>query len=279
VSERSLAEIKADLLADLARRAPDLSLEETDPPVKVLEAAAYRELVWREALNAAAAQAFPLFARGANLDHALALFARRKEGESDEEFRERALSAPDATSTAGSRAGYLAQARKARARFRSVGATSPELNTVVVTVLGLEGEGETPPEVLQAVEEALSEEDARPLTDKIVVRSAIIIPYRVSASIIVFRGADPQAALERSRADVRAYVDSRHALGADVAYSALSKALHGEQVVRVEDLRIERLDGENRVFVADSRLSVRRTEASYCREVVVTAAIEDEGDE
>ena len=79
--------IRAQHLADLAARYPDaaavLALE-SEPLVKLVEAHAYRELLYRQRVNTAARSQLLAFATGTDLDHKGAFFnVPRLAGESD----------------------------------------------------------------------------------------------------------------------------------------------------------------------------------------------------
>ncbi|PJN94872.1 baseplate assembly protein, partial [Amaricoccus sp. HAR-UPW-R2A-40] len=71
--ETILGAMKADLIARAPDLAPALALE-SEPAVKILEVAAYRELLLRARINDAARAVMIATATGADLDHLAALF-------------------------------------------------------------------------------------------------------------------------------------------------------------------------------------------------------------
>ena len=56
---------------------------------------------------------------------------------------------------------------------------------VLISVLGVEGNGQAPEAVLQE-RLALNAEDVRPVADRVTVRSAGIVPYQVKAQLTCF---------------------------------------------------------------------------------------------
>ncbi|WP_232343281.1 hypothetical protein [Novosphingopyxis sp. YJ-S2-01] len=110
VREIDYETILTEMLADLRARFPDFSaLVESDPAYKVLEVAAYREMVNRQKGNDAALAVMIAYAAGADLDNLAALFGVQRltiveaddekgigqQLESDDNLRERVLLAPD----------------------------------------------------------------------------------------------------------------------------------------------------------------------------------------
>ena len=79
----------AELAADFRERFPDFdALVESDPAIKLMEAFAYREVLLRARVNAAAKACMLAYAAGADLDNIAANFGvQRKEGESDADLR------------------------------------------------------------------------------------------------------------------------------------------------------------------------------------------------
>ncbi|STM65051.1 Baseplate assembly protein GpJ [Escherichia coli] len=78
-------------------------------------------------------------------------------------------------------------ARSADGRVADASATSPAPAEVVLTVLSREGDGTAEKDLLDVVEKALNSENVRPVADRLTVRSAEIIPYRVEATFFSIR--------------------------------------------------------------------------------------------
>lgn len=99
--------------------------------------------------------------------------------ESDESYAERLRLAPSAWSSAGSRKAYIYHARSASSAIVDVVVLSPNPGEVKIYVI-LEN-GELPSsEVLSVVEEHLSAETVRPLTDEVEVLAPITHEYAIN---------------------------------------------------------------------------------------------------
>lgn len=84
-------EIFSRMKEELVRRNASFSaLTESDPAIKILEVAAWRELLLRQRINDAAQANLLAFARGNDLDHLAEFYGvLRKESENDESLRKR----------------------------------------------------------------------------------------------------------------------------------------------------------------------------------------------
>lgn len=219
---------KANILADW-----DPS-RESDTVVKLLQESAYREMILRGRINDAARAVLLAFATGGNLEH-LAAFYRvtRLPGELDDRLRRRAQMALEGFTTAGPRKAYIFHALSADVRVKDVAVTKPAPGDIMITILSAEGDGTASPELLAIVAAALNDEEIRPLNDTVLLQSAAVIHYDISATLHLFAGPGEEAVLAAARQDVRAYADACHALGAMVAHSGLDAALHKVGVKKV----------------------------------------------
>ncbi|STC70720.1 Baseplate assembly protein GpJ [Escherichia coli] len=84
------------------------------------------------------------------------------------------------------------------------------------------------------VENALNSENVRPVADRLTVRSAEIIPYRVEATIFLYPGPEAEPVMAAAKASLQKYIASQTRLGRDIRRSAIFAALHVEGVQRVE---------------------------------------------
>jgi phage-related baseplate assembly protein len=240
----------AEMVADLKARDPAFtSIVESDPAYKVLEVAAYRELLLRARINDACRAVMIASATGADLDQLAALFGVTRKTitpanpdaippveavmESDADLRARVILAPESLSTAGPAGAYRFHALRV-ADVRDVSVESPEPGDVVVSVLSRTGDGTAPAGTLAAVSAILNHEDVRPLTDNVTVQSAEIVPYSIEADIYTYAGPDPDVVMQNASARASAYVAQMHALGNDITLSGLHAALHVPGVQRVE---------------------------------------------
>ena len=240
--------ILAAMLAELLVLDPTLdALGESDPATKLLQVAAYRELVIRQRVNEAARAVMVAYAAGADLDQLAAVFgvvrlelapADDEAGtpavmESDEDLRRRVLLAPDSYSVAGPRSAYVFHALSADPQVLDASATSPAPGEVVVSVLSRTGDGTPAPEVLAAVEAAVNGDTVRPLTDQVTVQAAGLVPFDVSAELTLYAGPDSQLILETAVGALEAFLANARRLARDVPRSALIAALHVAGVQRV----------------------------------------------
>lgn len=219
--------ILAEIAADYVRRYPEFSAYvESEPALKLLETAAYREMVVRWRINEAAKSVMAAFAKGANLDHLVALAGvRRMEGESDERLLRRYLLSLEALSVAGPRGAYEFHALSADARVVSAHVTTPNPGDIRIVVVGGDDPDGLPDAALIAkIVAALSDELVRPLSDTVEVLAARNVCYQVAVTVHVEQGPDRELVRAAAEREVRAYLLSRHLVGAAVHKSAITGA-------------------------------------------------------
>lgn len=252
--ETLLAERKAEFVAlhpkdeqEAVMRTLEL---ESEPVTKLLQENAYRELLLRQRINEAAQAVMVAYAMGGDLDHLAANYNVKRLTvtpadddavppvaavmESDEALRLRVPAAFEGLSVAGPTAAYEFHARSADGRVADASATSPAPAEVVLTVLSREGDGTAEKDLLDVVEKALNSENVRPVADRLTVRSAEIIPYRVEATIFLYPGPEAEPVMAAAKASLQRYIASQTRLGRDIRRSAIFAALHVEGVQRVE---------------------------------------------
>ena len=267
IGQLDFAAILSALRADMLARHPDFSAAvESDPVQKLLEVAAYRELMLRAEFNERARGCMIAFAKGADLDQLGALLgAQRLEitpadeylglpavMESDEDFRRRVVLSPEGFSVAGPEGAYISHALAADGDVLDASATSPEPGEVVVTVLSRIGDGTASPELLALVDAAVSAEDVRPLTDMVTVQGAEIVEFDIDADIETFAGPDSAIVMAEARRQIEGYITRSRKLGRDIVRSAIIGALHVEGVSRV----VLNAPAEDEIL--------DRTQAAYC---------------
>ncbi|RML96676.1 Baseplate assembly protein J [Pseudomonas amygdali pv. eriobotryae] len=102
-------------------------------------------------------------------------------------------------------------------------------------MLALEGSGEASADLLETVRLNLSDEDVRPLGDRLTVQSAEILPYRIKAVVhMVGSGPETEATLTECKSRLQAWINPRRRLGLEVARSGLDAQLHISGVSRVD---------------------------------------------
>lgn len=223
---------------------------ESEPLTLLLQENAYRELLWRQRVNEAARAVMLAYSRDRDLDRLVANVNVRRltidpgdpdaippvppTHESDRDLRLRAQRAFEGLSVAGPRAAYEFHALSADGRVADATATSPAPAEALVTLLSTEGDGTADRALIDTVDAALSAEDIRPVGDRLTVRSATIVPYRVEAALFVYPGPEQAPILDAARAALTAYVTAQRRIGRDIRLSAIHAALHVEGVQRVE---------------------------------------------
>ncbi|HAV1620243.1 TPA: baseplate assembly protein [Enterobacter hormaechei subsp. steigerwaltii] len=252
--ETLLAERKAAFVAlypadEQAAVARTLALE-SEPITKQLQESTYREVLLRQRINEAAQAVMVAYALGGDLDQLAANYNVNRLTvtpadndavppvaavmESDDALRLRVPAAFEGLSVAGPTAAYEFHARSADGRVADASATSPAPADVVLTVLSREGDGTADNDLLAVVEKALNSESVRPVADRLTVRSAEIIPYRVEATIFLYPGPEAEPVMAAAKASLQRYIASQTRLGRDIRRSALYAVLHVEGVQRVE---------------------------------------------
>lgn len=224
---------------------------ESEPLTKLLEENVYRETIWRQRVNEAATANLIAFAKGSDLENLAANYNVKRLViqaanptatppvpqlmETDDSLRERTQMAWEGLSTAGPRNSYIFHARAADGRVADATAESPSPAVVVVTVQGMLADGAAEPEVLAEVKTYLSDDDLRPVGDRLTVQAAQILRYPIKAKLyLLTSGPETEPARAAAEQRLRAYVHQRRRLGMEVSESAIHAALHVEGVRKVE---------------------------------------------
>lgn len=269
--------ILSAMLADLRARDPAFTaLVESDPAYKILEVAAYRELLIRQRVNDASKAVMLAFAAGADLDQIGANFSVQRlvldpgdpaavppvppTYESDTDFRARIQLSPEGYTTAGSEGSYVFHGLGADADVKDIQAVSPNPGDVTVYVLSRTGDGEAAPELLDAVAATLNAERVRPMTDQVTVLSASIVDYVITAELVLYPGPAAEVVRQAAEDAVTAYAEAQRRIGYDVTLSGLYAALHQPGVQSVT------------LAAPTASLVIGDGEASHCTAITVTVA-------
>jgi phage-related baseplate assembly protein len=223
---------------------------ESEPLTKLLQENAYREMLLRQRVNEASLANMLAKAKGKDLDQLagnvnverLVVTPGNSSAvppivavmESDDSLRERAQMAWEGLSTAGPRNSYILHARSADGRVADATAESPSPAVVVVTVQGLVGDGSVDQTLLNVVRNYLSDEDRRPVADRLTVQSATVLPYQVDAVLyLATTGPEAEPIRETAQARLVTFISQRRRLGVEISESAIHAALHVEGVRKV----------------------------------------------
>ncbi len=264
-----------EMLSKLQELMPDYQLLESDPAIKVLEIAAYRETLLRQRVNDGVRAVMLAYATGANLDQIAATHNVERlvvepgnpdaippippVYESDEALRRRVQLSFEGRSTAGPAGGYIFHALGADSRVLDASVHSPTPGDVYVTVLSSEGDGTPSEELTEIVRATLSSDDIRPLTDRVIVTAATVKPYSIDATLTYYPGPDPAVVYQTAMKSINSFIERNRRLGRDITLSGVISALHVEGVYKV-DLASPALD-----VVVDVH------EASFCQSLSVVS--------
>ena len=176
------------LLRDFQVRYPQYSaLLASDPAIKLIEVAAYRELLLRARINEAARANLLAFAVGHDLEHLGAFYGvSRLPQEQDEPLRRRIRARIMGFANAGGAAHYRYWALSASPEVADVAVDSPGPGRVRISVLPT-GHSDTVPEaLLDTVRATVLRDDVRVLTDTVEVVPVSLVPVTVSAQIWLY---------------------------------------------------------------------------------------------
>ncbi|MFZ2307532.1 MAG: baseplate J/gp47 family protein [Rhodoferax sp.] len=221
---------RSDLLARYPAAESVIDLE-SEPLVKLVEAHAYRELLYRARVNDAARAYLLAYATGADLDHKGAFYGLgRMIGESDERFRKRIQLRVAALAGNGTRDHYELVAMSTSANVHDAIAVQPEPGRVQV-LLWLVDVAQASL-TLPAVLAALNADDARPLGVPVSVALAQPKAINVTAHIRREAGAPVNLAAQL-QASLPTALSGYARLGRAVPRSWITTRLHVEGVASV----------------------------------------------
>lgn len=278
--ETILAERKAYLISlypadQQASITATLALE-SEPITKLLQENAYRELILRQRINDAAVANMLAWAKGSDLDNLVANWNVQRLiiqpgdptatppvpeiKEDDEALILRALLAWDGLSVAGPTRAYEYFALSADGKVADAKGSSPAPAEALITILSTEGDGTANAALIAKVTQALSQEDRRPVADRLTVQSAGIINYTITAKLhIDSQGAEADVVLQAAREQLAAFINPRRRIGVEVPRSAIDAALHVQGVRKV-------------VLTGWADITPSSTQAAYCTGFTVVRA-------
>lgn len=227
--------IFSELKADFISRYPGFTAAlESEPVMKLLEVAAYREVLLRNRINDAARANLLAFATGSDLDHLAAFYGViRLSAEDDTALRLRTRQRIVGFANAGGAAHYRYWALSAAPEVADVEVDSPEPGRVRISVLAKGSATTVAQSVLEAVKTLVLRDDIRVLTDTISVVAAELLPISVSANIWLLPDA-PSETLDAIKAAFLAALADQAGLGWDLTLSWIIGQLHRPGVHRVD---------------------------------------------
>lgn len=245
---------------------------DSDPAAKLLQVAAYRELLMRQRVNDACLANTLAYAGGADLEHYVAaerirrsLIAAADPGagteaiyEEDEPLRRRAQLAAEGYSCAGPTGAYEFFAFSASPDVKDVSVQTLEDSTVLVSVLSMTGRGEASAGLIATVNAVLNGRYTRPATDKVTVQSGVPVSYELRPHLTIQRGPDPALVVAEAEKSAQEFVLRMHTLGRRVNASALHAALTVPGVDNVD------------LGALNAGFAVQAHEAPFCDGVYIT---------
>lgn len=249
---------------------------ESEPLNIIAQVIAYREMMLRQVINDGAAACMLSHAVASDLDNLAANNNTKRlvvteatdttdaEMESDSKLRLRAQAAFEGLSVAGPTAAYEYFARSASGKVADAKASSPAPAEVIVSVLSSEGDGTASQELIATVNAALSDENIRPVGDRLTVQSAEIINYEISATLYFYPGPESEPIADAAEKALQVWLADQGNIGRDVALSAIMAALHVQGVQRVE------------IHSPDRNIVISDTQAARCTAVTITRGGTDE---
>ncbi|WP_265024141.1 MULTISPECIES: baseplate assembly protein [unclassified Wolbachia] len=186
-------EILSRMREELVKRdASFTALVESDPAMKVLEVAAWQELLLRERINEAVKSNLLKFATGEDLDNLAEFYGvERQKEEEDERFRKRIKAKIAGWSTGGSKEYYRYHALSADKRVKDALVESKVPGSVEISILSTEL-STVPEDLLEIVKKQVTRDDIRVLTDTVTVIGCNITEIDIHSRISVNSQALPE---------------------------------------------------------------------------------------
>lgn len=141
--------------------------------------------------------------------------------EADTALRQRVFEAPESFSCAGPAGAYAFFTKSLNSSIVDVSVSSPEPGEVLVVPL-LAGGGIPGEELLQEIDDALSADNVRPLTDNVTVDAPTVVSYNITATYYIENGMDAATVQGNVNKAVNSFVGwEQSRLGRDVVPSRL----------------------------------------------------------
>lgn len=264
------------IMADFIKLEPDYGeILDSDPVYKVMQIAAYREMIMRQRVNDSARSVLLPSSKKNDLDNLAAFFNLQRDVivpgnpnanppvlpvyETDESLKQKILLAWSSITTAGPKDSWEFHAREASPLIKDATAFRLPLGKTGITLLSHEGDGTVSPELITTVENKVNTESVRPLCSFGVFQSAIINSWQLIAKLTITNELLKTVALQEAIKAAQLYVDKQHRIGATISISALLAALNVEGVEDVE------------LLSPLTNIETDQLSAPYCASIEVTA--------
>lgn len=228
------------LKSEFLKRCPEFdALLESDPAIKILEIAAYQEMLLRFRIHEAIKSNLLNYATGSDLDNLAEFYSVKrvedplKGAESDEAFRRRIQTRIQAWSPAGSRDHYKFHALQADPRVKDARADSPHPGLVRIAILSTETDGLARDDLIQKVVSVIQSDSVRVLTDTVEIVPCTITNINVKAKVFLYPNT-PETVLEDAKNQLEKAFESQKSLGWDVSTSWITAHLFVEGIQKIE---------------------------------------------
>ena len=213
---------------------------ESDPIIKIFEACAYVLTNKDQQRNDQVKAILIASSQGNDLDNLGALLAEtRFDGEDDERYRTRIITALSKVSSAGSAGAYEALALEADSRVVDVVAYD-DINKPAKAFIAIQSNesdmGVASNDLIKVVSEYLNHEDRKPLGVEVIVSSIEPVEYLVNAIVRLDDNVDKNIVLSTMQSAIEMLVDSKKKIGTEIAISEIYASLNIEGVAVVEEL-------------------------------------------
>ena len=251
IEELDYEVIRSSMIEEFKQRAPEWSAElESDPVVILLELAGYRELLLRQRINEASRALMLAYAGGSDIDHLAAnVGLERLDDETDDRLRDRVQLGFYLAATAGPAGAYKLHTLNVSADVLDVHVWMPAPGEVQVVVLARQTAPEDATEtelqrgvvafgtddewiiarsdgdLMNQIRDVLNQEETRPLTDSVVVRTPEIIECVVQAELTLYPGPDADLLLAESLTALNDYLLSVRRPAHDLTMAGIIDAL------------------------------------------------------
>jgi len=260
--------------AQQATIAATLELE-SEPIVRILQEACYREIILRARYNDEARALMLAYATGGDLDHIGVTYYQEERllireadtdsvppvaavYETDDDYRERLADKVESYSVAGPTAAYEWLARSAAGTVLDAQCDSPQPGTTRVAILSSEGDGTPDAALLTTVFQALSADTVRPLCEEVLVVAAEVLPYAIDVTL--YPEADESVSQSAAETALANYAAARHRLKKTVSVSGLIAAANASGVQKIV------------VNAPAADIACTAQQATYCTGITVTVA-------
>jgi phage-related baseplate assembly protein len=241
--------VRLAMINDFKNRWPDYdALVESDPVIKLIEVAAYRETVLRARVNHAVRSVLVAYAQRHDLDQLAALvnverriIGRDQNGndlyESDAMMRLRILLAWEGLAATGTVGAYLKHVYEYSPAIAHASVYSPRPGYVRIVPLLNIGDGQPPRVFLRGLRRYITNPYIKNLTDFIQVRPPRFVDFDIRAQLIVYPGTGSDVVLANARKAINTYLAANYRIGRDINRSSIMAALHqsGVSNVRLAD--------------------------------------------